>query len=122
MSDQTYRCPACAWPHDCLNCPDPNGQSKHHERTDAQKWERWRNAGELLGRVREGLGFGDAALYQDQSDLRSFRIQWWFNAKGQRHSAAYTVNADELLETLSIEMVADDIIRRWKNAARAKLG
>jgi hypothetical protein len=90
--------------------------------SDAQEWERWRNAGELLGRIRKGLGFGDAALYQDESGLGSFRIQWWFNVKGERYSAAYIVTDEELSQAFSIELTADSIIERWKNDAREKLG
>lgn len=99
-----------------------NGETVATNCSDAQDWDRWRNAGELWGRVRKGLGFGDVALYQDDSGLGSFRIQWWFNAKGERYSAAYTVTDEALSQTLSIELIADDIIRRWKHDARAKLG
>ena len=88
--------------------------------SDAQEFERWRNAGELFGRVKKGLGFGDVALYEDDSGLGDFRLQWWFNAKGQRYSAAYTVLDEELASVMSIDLIAANIVSKWKRESKEK--
>jgi len=92
-----------------------------NESSDVQEWEHWRNAGELLGRVRKGLGFGYVALDQDDSSFGLFRIQWSFNANGQRYSADYAFTDLDLSKFASIAIVAQSVVKQWKRDAREKL-
>ena len=90
--------------------------------SDAQEWERWRNAGELLGRVRKSIGFGRVSLEQDDSGVGEFVLLWSITASGKRYAATWTFNSEELSSVISIDLIAQRIVDDWRNDARNKIG
>ena len=87
-----------------------NKQSESSRCSDAQEWQRWRNAGELFGRVKTGLGFGELALYDDGEFFAGFTLQWSFKAKGQRYVRTHSVTVHDLVVCVSLEAYANHIV------------
>lgn len=78
-------------------------------------YEAYRNAGELLGRLRATMGFGDASL--DVIDLATVQLSFRFDARGKPRVFAVRLSLAELdsMPASSMESMANkfaDRIRR----------
>lgn len=102
--------------------PDHPANRSATDCSGSREWERWRDAGELFGRVKMGLGFGDVSLCENTDNLRGFSIQWWFNARGKRWSQKWCFDDRDIEMRGGPERMANDLVEMFKENARSKVG
>jgi len=86
-----------------------------------KEYQDWRLAGELFGRLRAALGFGDLTMVgSDSSDPSdpSVIYRWSFKARGQRHSVARVVPFRQLGQWRSVPAFAESLATVFKSKFR----
>ena len=78
----------------------------------------YRLAGEIFGRLKRDLGFGELSMSSHQSGIH---YAWTFNAKKRRYAVTRVIARDELTLTRYPGMLAESIVAEWKSDARRKL-
>lgn len=108
-------------PEGKLEVPEYQNTEKP-DRSASRKWERWRDAGEIFGRVKLGIGFGDLCLYESPGNHDAFSIQWWFHAAGNRYSQKICFNVIDIDRRGGIVNFSKYIVDTFKNDARGYVG
>ena len=83
-----------------------------------ETYQDWRLAGELFGRLRAAIGFGDLTLVaSDSSDPSdpSVIYRWMFEARGKRHSVARVVSFRQLGQLRSVPAFAESLAIVFKS-------
>lgn len=79
-------------------------------------------AGELFGRLRESLGFGELVMFTrtwgQSAPPRVMAYQWTFKAKGERYCCEESVPFEELEHLRSIESLASHLSDKWNHQHR----
>jgi hypothetical protein len=80
--------------------------------SDSVEWEQWRKAGELCGRIQNGMKFGYVTLCRNRSADRCFIVKWRFNAANAQYSSEHMLDPLEL-DRIDVELLADWCINKF---------
>lgn len=82
----------------------------------------YRAAGEVFGRLRESLGFGELVMFTrtwgESAPPRSVAFQWTFKAGDRRYCCEENVSFIELKHLRSVEAFAGRLSDKWKHEHR----
>lgn len=82
----------------------------------------YRAAGEVFGRLRQALGFGELVMFTrtcgQSASPRAVSFQWAFKAADQRYCCEENVTMIELTNLRSLEAFANHLCDKWKNEHR----
>ena len=81
--------------------------------------ELYRTAGELFGRLRQSVGFGELVMIAED---RAVSFRWTFKSGNERYYCQWTSTDVELSHIEHIESFADDIASGWKAEHRTVEG
>lgn len=84
--------------------------------SDESKYEAYRIAGELYGRLRELLGFGELAMIVKERVC----FQWEVRYRECKRRHEFCIGLQELLEAKHIERIAMKVARDWKPNMRTE--
>lgn len=75
----------------------------------------YRVAGEMFGRLKTALGFGDLVMYEKD---RTIIFQWEFSAKQKRYCSSFSIDFLEIAVRKEWAGYPEEIAERWKNEHR----
>jgi hypothetical protein len=84
------------------------------------EFEHYRTAGELFGRVRAHLGFGDLSM---RSDDHTVTFSWRVRSKGHGYAGDYAFSFEELVDQPEerLAQIVEHVTELWKHGARIAL-
>ena len=83
----------------------------------ANDYEKYAAAGELFGRLRDCLGFGDLAMFSKSPGVITY--QWTFNGRSGLYCQESSVTF-EVLAAYSSRSLAFNISEQWKQKAKGE--